>query len=62
MILLPGVMLGQKSIKVNKYTVGVEMDLGHTFPHFESEQDRWKATFYPTYGINPPVIYNPRYF
>lgn len=52
MILTPVWLFSQKHTKINKYTVGIEIDIGHSFPNFDKEQDRWKATFYPTYGFN----------
>ncbi len=51
-ILIPVIVIGQKTNKINKYSVGIEIDIGHSFPNFDKEQERWKGTFYPAGGIN----------
>ncbi len=51
-ILIPAVLIGQKTNKINRYSVGIEIDIGHSFPNFDKEQERWKGTFYPAGGIN----------
>ncbi len=44
-------LIGQKSTRINKYSIGVEVDIGHSFPNFDREQERWKGTFYPAGGL-----------
>jgi hypothetical protein len=51
-ILIPIILVGQRTTKINKYSVGIEIDLGHSFPNFDKEQDHWKGAFYPAGGIN----------
>lgn len=51
-LLIPVILIGQQSTKINKYSIGLEIDIGHSFPNFDKEQDRWKGTFYPAGGIN----------
>ena len=50
--LIPAIVIGQKTTKINKYSVGIEIDVGHSFPNFDKEQEQWKGTFYPAGGIN----------
>ncbi len=51
-MLIPAILMGQKSTKINKYSIGVEIDIGHSFPNFDKEQERWKGIFYPAGGLN----------
>lgn len=43
---------GQRVERVPKYAIGIEMDVGHSFPAFDREQDEWKATFYPAGALS----------
>ena len=52
MVMMPNFLIGQKSTEDNKYWVGIEMDIGHSFPNFDKDQSRWKGTFYPAGGLN----------
>lgn len=52
LVLIPLILVGQKSTKINKYSIGLEIDIGHSFPNFDKEQERWKGTFYPAGGLN----------
>jgi len=56
LILIPLILIGQKPTNVNKYSIGIELDIGHSFPNFDKEQDRWKGTFYPAGGINVLLV------
>jgi len=38
----------QKTRRINKYSIGIEIDAGHSSPSFNKEQNRWKGSFYPT--------------
>lgn len=38
---------GQATSRVNKYSTGIEIDAGHSFPNYKKNQDRWKGSFYP---------------
>lgn len=49
--LLPVLSVGQKNPPVNKYTIGLAIEVGHSFPNFDREQERWEGTFYPTGGL-----------
>ncbi|MCB9340784.1 MAG: hypothetical protein H6577_21885 [Lewinellaceae bacterium] len=51
-ILIPAILIGQKTTKINKYSIGLEINVGHSFPNFDKEQEQWKGTFYPAGGIN----------
>ena len=35
----------------HKHHLGIEVSVGHSFPDYDTEQSRWKGTFYPTFGI-----------
>lgn len=39
-------LFAQKSKRVSKNHFGFELSLGTTFPHFDLEQDQWKALYY----------------
>lgn len=41
-------LFAQKTKRINKWSVGLAIDVGHTFPHFDRPQNRWKAPRYPT--------------
>lgn len=55
---IPFLLTGQKITSVSKYFIGMEIDIGHSFPNFDIEQDRWKATFYPAGGLT--VLFSNR--
>lgn len=52
LILIPAILIGQKTTKINKYSIGIEIDIGHSFPNFDKVQERWKGSFYPAGGLN----------
>lgn len=49
--LLPLFLFSQKKQYTNKYSIAFAMNIGHSFPDFPEDQDRWKGTFYPSGGI-----------
>ena len=51
-LILPALLFGQKSRNINKYSIGLEVEIGHSFPNFSAGQTNWKASFYPTGGLN----------
>lgn len=51
-ILIPSMLFAQKTKRINKYSIGIEMNIGHSFPNFDIEQEHWKATFYPAGALN----------
>ena len=49
-ILIPAIVIGQKTTKINKYSVGIEIDVGHSFPNFDKEQEQWKGNILSSRG------------
>jgi hypothetical protein len=43
---------GQNPKWLNKYSIGIEVAIGHSFPDFDKEQERWIGTFYPAGAIS----------
>lgn len=52
LLFFPLLLFSQRSNYTNKYSLGFEMNFGHSFPVFPRNQQRWKGTFYPSGGIN----------
>ncbi|MCB0637041.1 MAG: hypothetical protein KDC54_10515 [Lewinella sp.] len=50
--LTPVLLAAQGATALNKYAVGMEIGIGHSFPNFDQEQTRWQGTFYPAGAIN----------
>lgn len=42
---------GQKASRINQFSIGLQIEVGHSFPTFDTEQNRWSASFYPTGGL-----------
>lgn len=42
---------GQQTNRINQFSIGLEIEAGHSFPAFDTEQNRWSASFYPTGGL-----------
>ena len=43
---------GQIGSRINKYSIGIEIDAGHSFPNFKTTQNRWKGSFYPAGALS----------
>ena len=41
-------LYAQKTKRITKWSIGFAIDAGHSFPHFDRAQTRWKAPRYPT--------------
>lgn len=50
-LLLPIIASGQKTSKINKYAIGMEINFGHSLLTFDKTQDRWKGKYNPAAGI-----------
>lgn len=49
--LLSNNSMAQSQVVINKYSIAIDIDAGHSFPNFNKPQDRWKASFYPAGAI-----------
>lgn len=55
-MLLPVLATGQKTSKINKYSLGMEIDFGHSLLSFDKAQDRWDGKFNPVGGISALLV------
>ncbi|MCB0663208.1 MAG: hypothetical protein KDC24_10745 [Saprospiraceae bacterium] len=51
-VLAPIIACSQGPSKFSKYSIGIEVNVGHSFPNLQPEQTHWKGTFYPAGGIS----------
>jgi hypothetical protein len=46
----------QKNSQNNKYAIGLEVSLGHSFPNFTNDQDLWSAGLYPSGSLTASLM------
>ncbi|MBR9922064.1 MAG: hypothetical protein GYB31_14590 [Bacteroidetes bacterium] len=56
LILFPLLACCQNRHNSNKYSIGIRVDAGHSFPNFSNTSSDWKGTFYPAGGINLMLV------
>lgn len=55
-MLLPLIGNSQRTSTINKYSFGIEIDVGHSFPNFSEDQDRWRGMFYPAGALHVLLV------
>jgi hypothetical protein len=46
---------GQRITRISKYSIGIDLDAGQSFPNYSMEQSRWKGSFYPAGALTVSV-------